>query len=150
MHYEDDTPNLVKYSTRDGRWGYNSESMTSIIEVVKRCYKDGRLAMWIGLDDIDDDEYELAMNGGWEDDDDEVVEIANPNPVVRAPTIEISSGSDMEPEVDGEVERVPHQYDIMNEDSDPEDDFDDPEDYDFTPESYRERNDRRDATSIWA
>ncbi|KNA24987.1 hypothetical protein SOVF_010420 [Spinacia oleracea] len=81
-------------------------------------------------------------------DDDEVVEIANPNPVVRAPTIEISSGSDMEPEVDGEVERVPHQYDIMNEDSDPEDDFDDPEDYDFTPESYRERNDRRDATSI--
>ena len=36
----------------------------------------------------------------------------------------------------------------MDEDSDPEEDLDDPNDQDFTPEQYKERNDRRDDVSL--
>ena len=34
MHFEDEIPNLAKYGTRNGRWRYDSEIMTTIIEAV--------------------------------------------------------------------------------------------------------------------
>lgn len=124
MYNEDGTPNLVNYGTWDGRWRYDSEIMTSIIEVAEKSYEDAMLlaghawdaVLWeklgfgVGEGVVGDDEID--------DNEDFGVEVENLNPVVREPTIEISSGSEVEPEVNFEVSGVREHDEDMDEDSD--------------------------------
>ena len=67
-------------------------------------------------------------------DDGEVVEVENPNPVVHETTIELSSGFEIEPKANNEVNRVSQQDDeVIDKYSDREDNMDDPNDQEFTP-----------------
>ena len=113
MHYEDGTPNMYKYGTRDGRWRYEMEVMITILDLAKRSGEDGRFVESLGLDHSDgDDDIDVAMNEVVnEDSDDDVVEIENPNPIIPKPPIEISSDTKVEPEYIGEVSSIPQQND---------------------------------------
>ena len=113
MHYEDGTPNMYKYGTRDGRWRYEMEVMITILDLAERSGEDGRFVESLGLDHSDgDDDIDVAMNEVVnEDSDDDVVEIENPNPIIPEPPIEISSDTKVEPEYIGEVNSIPQQND---------------------------------------
>ena len=156
MHFGDGTPNWYKYGTSDGRWKYDSEVLATILEVAENSYEDGKYSAGLGMgyggiesDGEDGMIHDEQASEVEEDSDDDVVEIENPNPIVPEPTIEISSGSEDEFEENNVVDSEPQQNDeAMDEDSDPEEDLDDPNDQDFTPEQYKERNDRRDDVSL--
>ena len=127
MHMENGIPNYYKYGTPDGRWRYDLEIMTTIIELAEECFDDGKTVENINLTGLDHDT-ETQMD---EDSDDDVVEIENPNPIIPEPTIEISSDTEIDPEVDNdEVNNVLQQNnEDMEYESDPEEDFDDFEDH---------------------
>ncbi|XP_056685078.1 uncharacterized protein [Spinacia oleracea] len=154
MHYNDGTHNWYKYGAGDGRWKYDTEVLTTILEVAGNSYEDGKystgLGMGYGVEESDGEDGMIhdEQANDVEEDDDDVVEIENPNPVVPEPTIEISSGSEDELEEYNVVDSEPQQDDeAMDEDFDVEEELDDPNDQDFTPEQYKERNDRRDDIS---
>ncbi|XP_056683362.1 uncharacterized protein [Spinacia oleracea] len=102
MHMENGIPNYYKYGTPDGRWRYDLEIMTTIIELTEECFDDGKTVENINLTGLDHDT-KTQMD---EDSDDDVVEIENPNPIIPEPTIEISSDTEIEPEVDNDEVNV--------------------------------------------
>ncbi|KNA10998.1 hypothetical protein SOVF_139240 isoform B [Spinacia oleracea] len=130
MHMENGIPSYYKYGTPDGRWRYDLEIMTTIIELAEECFDDGKIVENINLTGLDHDT-KTQMD---EDSDDDVVEIENPNPIIPEPTIEISSDTEIEPETN--TDEVNNELQQNNEDmeyeSDPEEDFDDFEDHEHS------------------
>ena len=86
MHLENGIPNYYKYGTPDGRWSYDLEIMTTVIELAEECFVDGKIVSSVHNVGVYHDT-ETQMD---EDSDDDVVEIENPNPIIPEPTIEIS------------------------------------------------------------
>ncbi|KNA09006.1 hypothetical protein SOVF_157620 [Spinacia oleracea] len=99
MHTDNGLPNYFKYGTPDGRWRYDMEIMTTILEMAEQCFEDGKMVESINHTEFSSDT-ETLMN---EDSDEDVVEIENPNPIIPKPTIEISSDTEVEPETNDEV-----------------------------------------------
>ncbi|XP_056699827.1 uncharacterized protein [Spinacia oleracea] len=132
IHTDSGLPNHYNYGTPDGRWRYDMEIMTTILEMAEDCFDYGKMVESIHNTEFSSDT-ETQMD---EDSDDDVVEIENFNPIILEPTIEISSDTEVEPETNDEVNsELKQNNEDMEYESDPEedlDDFDDPNDQDFT------------------
>ena len=104
--------------------------MTTIIEAVESSFKEGKDTGSHAWDAFIEEPMGVGVNNDLEGNDVAVendnvgIEVENPNPEVHEPTIEISSDSDVKPEADGEMTSEPHQDEGMEEDSDPEEEFD--------------------------
>ncbi|KNA24533.1 hypothetical protein SOVF_014820, partial [Spinacia oleracea] len=132
IHTDSGLPNHYNYGTPDGRWRYDMEIMTTILEMAEDCFDYGKMVESIHNTEFSSDT-ETQMD---EDSDDDVVEIENFNPIILEPTIEISSDTEVEPDTNDEVNsELKQNNEDMEYESDPEedlDDFDDPNDQDFT------------------
>ncbi|XP_056686157.1 uncharacterized protein [Spinacia oleracea] len=134
MHSDNGTPNLAKYGTWDGRWKYDSEILTTVIEAAESGFRDGKIVGSHVGDSVTEEPMGISVNNDLEENDVAVenenvgVEAENPNPAAHEPTIEISSDSDAEFESEQEMASEPNQDEDMGEDANPEEDPDeDPE-----------------------
>lgn len=128
MRHADGTANWLKNGTRDGRWRYDAEVMTKILELAESCFEDSKFAENVGLDDVEgneisDDAMESSANGL----EDDVIQVENPNSIIPNPAIEVFSGIEIEPEIDYDAISVNQPNgEVMNEHSDPEEDIEEP------------------------